>query len=106
MAILLGTLLSLMSFLYRTSKPAMRTMGFDGWGPERQFVVLDGHEDSARAQAVSQGGHISIGLGDYHYNEIGEPRNAELVERVVRIAREFGREVATPQEARAILGMH
>ncbi|MES2509062.1 MAG: SulP family inorganic anion transporter [Pseudomonadota bacterium] len=41
MAILLGTLLSLMSFLYRTSKPAMRTMGFDGWGPERQFVVID-----------------------------------------------------------------
>lgn len=41
MAILLGTLLSLMSFLYRTSKPAMRTMGFDGWGAERQFVVID-----------------------------------------------------------------
>jgi SulP family sulfate permease len=40
MAILLGTLLSLMSFLYRTSRPAMRTMGFDGWGPERQFVVI------------------------------------------------------------------
>ena len=40
MAILLGTLLSLMSFLYRTSKPAMRTMGFDGWGHERQFVVI------------------------------------------------------------------
>ncbi len=40
MAILLGTLLSLMSFLYRTSRPAMRTMGFDSWGPERQFVVL------------------------------------------------------------------
>lgn len=57
------------------------------------------------AQAIAQGGHISIGLGDYHYNEIGEPRNAELVERVVRIAREFGREVATPQEARQMLGM-
>ncbi|WP_341917295.1 SulP family inorganic anion transporter [Polaromonas sp. YR568] len=39
-AILLGTLLSLMSFLYRTSKPAMRTMGFDSRAPDRQFVVL------------------------------------------------------------------
>lgn len=39
-AILLGTLLSLMSFLYRTSRPAMRTMGFDSWAPDRQFVVL------------------------------------------------------------------
>ena len=57
------------------------------------------------AQAVSQGGHISIGLGDYHYNELGEPRNAELIERVVRIACEYGREVATPSEAREILGM-
>lgn len=38
-AILLGTLLSLMSFLYRTSRPAMRSMGFDSWTPERQFVV-------------------------------------------------------------------
>lgn len=40
-AILLGTLLSLMSFLYRTSKPAMRTMGFDSRSPDRQFVVLN-----------------------------------------------------------------
>ena len=40
-AILLGTLLSLMTFLYRTSKPAMRTMGFDDDGVDRRFVVLD-----------------------------------------------------------------
>jgi SulP family sulfate permease len=41
MAILLGTLLSLMSFLYRTSHPAMRTMGFDSTRTDRQFVVID-----------------------------------------------------------------
>jgi SulP family sulfate permease len=40
-AILLGTLLSLMSFLYRTSRPAMRTMGFDSTSPDRQFVVIE-----------------------------------------------------------------
>ena len=40
-AILLGMLLSLMSFLYRTSRPAMRSMGFDSRGPDRQFVVID-----------------------------------------------------------------
>ena len=40
-AILLGMILSLMSFLYRTSKPAMRTMGFDSRADDRQFVVLD-----------------------------------------------------------------
>jgi SulP family sulfate permease len=41
MAILLGVLLSLTVFLYRTSRPAMRTMGFDSRGLERQFVVID-----------------------------------------------------------------
>ena len=46
MAILLGTLLSLMSFLYRTSRPAMRTMGFDSRGPERQFVVMGDNKNA------------------------------------------------------------
>jgi SulP family sulfate permease len=45
MAIVLGTLLSLLAFLYRTARPAMRTMGFDSAAPERQFVVL-GEEGS------------------------------------------------------------
>ena len=44
-AILLGMLLSLMSFLYRTSRPAMRTMGFDSRGLDRQFVVIDTPDD-------------------------------------------------------------
>jgi sulfate permease, SulP family len=38
-AILLGTILSLVTFLYRTSKPAVRIMGFDGTAPARPFVV-------------------------------------------------------------------
>ena len=41
-AILLGTLLSLMAYLHRTSHPAMRTMGFDANDPDRHFAVLDG----------------------------------------------------------------
>ena len=43
-AILLGMILSLMSFLFRTSRPAMRTMGFDSRRPDRQFVVIDDAE--------------------------------------------------------------
>ena len=39
-AILLGMILSLMSFLWRTSRPAMRTMGFDNRSDNRQFVVI------------------------------------------------------------------
>jgi len=38
-AILLGTILSLVTFVYRTSKPAVRIMGFDGVAPARPFVV-------------------------------------------------------------------
>ena len=39
MAILLGTILSLVTYLYRTSRPFMRVMGFEGTEPERPFVV-------------------------------------------------------------------
>jgi SulP family sulfate permease len=41
MAILFGTLLSLVAYLWRTARPAMRTMGFDTMAPERRFVVVD-----------------------------------------------------------------
>lgn len=45
-AILLGTVLSLMVYLHRTSRPAMRSMGFDSRGPQRRFVVLEHAEDA------------------------------------------------------------
>lgn len=41
-AILGGMGLSLLSYLYRTSRPAMRTMGFSGRHAERPMVVVDG----------------------------------------------------------------
>jgi len=58
------------------------------------------------AAIISQGGHISIGLGDYPYPELGRPTNPELVRRIVDIAHELGREVASPAEARQILAMN
>lgn len=39
-AILLGTGLSLLAYLYQTSRPAMRPMGFDRSGHNRRFIVL------------------------------------------------------------------
>jgi sulfate permease, SulP family len=39
MAVLLGTILSLVVYLHRTSRPYMRVMGFDNTAPERPFVV-------------------------------------------------------------------
>ena len=55
--------------------------------------------------ALQRGGHIAIGLGDYPYVEMGAPRNDELIKKVVAIAREMGREIATPAEARRMLGI-
>ncbi len=54
---------------------------------------------------IERGGHVSIGLGDYHYDEIGRPSNAELVARVADMARAAGREVATPDDVREMLAM-
>ncbi|OGP91629.1 MAG: hypothetical protein A2156_15260 [Deltaproteobacteria bacterium RBG_16_48_10] len=53
------------------------------------------------------GGHVRFGLEDniYYSQGVFAKSNAEMVERVVRIAREFGREVATPSEARKILSL-
>ena len=56
-------------------------------------------------EIIAQGGHVSLGLGDYAYDELGRPSNAELVRKLVAIAEAMGREVATPREARAILGI-
>ncbi|MGV7928399.1 MAG: 3-keto-5-aminohexanoate cleavage protein [Spirochaetota bacterium] len=57
--------------------------------------------------AILSGGHARTGLEDCVNYRRGEPAksNAQLVERVVRLARELGREIATGDEARAILGM-
>jgi SulP family sulfate permease len=41
LAILFGTLLSLAAYLWRTARPAMRTMGFDTRAPGRPFVIAD-----------------------------------------------------------------
>jgi 3-keto-5-aminohexanoate cleavage enzyme len=56
--------------------------------------------------AIAMGGHVRVGLEDNIYYSKGRlARNEELVERVVRIAREAGRDVAAPDEARAMLGL-
>lgn len=56
-------------------------------------------------QAIEQGGHVAIGLGDYPYSELvdGQPTNADVVAAVVEIAQRHGREIATPAETRAWL---
>ena len=54
---------------------------------------------------MERGGHVSIGLGDYHYRELEFPTNARLVARIAQLARDMGREIATPADARKMLGL-
>lgn len=58
--------------------------------------------------AIVMGGHVRVGLEDNLYYDYGKTvlaTNEMLVKRVVRVAKELGRPIATPQEARAILGL-
>jgi 3-keto-5-aminohexanoate cleavage enzyme len=57
--------------------------------------------------ATLMGGHVRVGLEDNIYYRRGEKAksNAQLVERAVRIAHELNRAVATPAEARSMLGL-
>ena len=57
--------------------------------------------------SILLGGHVRVGMEDNPYLAPGQlaGSNAELVAKIVRIARELGRDIASPREARAILGM-
>jgi uncharacterized protein (DUF849 family) len=57
--------------------------------------------------SIMMGGHARVGMEDNIFVAKGvlAKSNADLVEKLVRIARELGREIATPDEARAILGL-
>lgn len=57
------------------------------------------------AAAVARGGHVSTGIGDYAYPELGAPTNADLVRMVVEQGKQHNRAVATVAQTRALLGM-
>ena len=73
--------------------------------PSWMPVVGGGDQLATCAIGMGMGGHARVGIGDHHYAELGAPTNADLVERVVRMARAIGREPATPDEARRIWGI-
>jgi 3-keto-5-aminohexanoate cleavage enzyme len=57
--------------------------------------------------ALTMGGHIRVGLEDniYYSQGVLAETNAQFVDRIARISREYGREIATPAEARDILSI-
>lgn len=68
-------------------------------------TCIGGRLDGLLDTILLAGGHVQVGLGDYPYAEDGSPSNAAVVERVARRARALGRDVASPAEARALLGV-
>ncbi|MBR6758096.1 MAG: 3-keto-5-aminohexanoate cleavage protein [Bacteroidaceae bacterium] len=65
------------------------------------------HAFTLAAHAIAMGGNVRVGFEDNLNLERGVPAksNGELVAKVVRIARELGREIATSAEARQILSL-
>jgi 3-keto-5-aminohexanoate cleavage enzyme len=62
---------------------------------------------SLGAAAIAAGGHIRVGFEDCVYIKKGEmaASNAQMVEKVVRMAKEMGREIATPADTKRILSL-
>jgi len=65
------------------------------------------YEFSLAEYAIKHGGHVRVGLEDNLFVEKGvlAKGNAELVQKVVSMAKTHGRAIATPDEARRILGI-
>jgi 3-keto-5-aminohexanoate cleavage enzyme len=59
------------------------------------------------SMVIGLGGHVRVGSEDNPYLSPGElaGSDARLVDKIVRIATEQGREIATPAEARRIIGL-
>ncbi len=94
-----GSMGELSDLLHHVSKlPANCTWTVAGIG--RYELPLAVH-------AILLGGHVRVGFEDNVFYKKGElaKSNAQLVERIARIARELGREVATVEEARKILSL-
>lgn len=69
---------------------------------------LGRYQTDAAMMAIAAGGHVRVGLEDnIHYDRqrTDLADNPRLVARIARIAREAGREPASPAEARRILGL-
>lgn len=62
---------------------------------------------SMNTMAILMGGHVRVGFEDNIYLDKGgiAASNADFVERIAALSKMLGREIASPDEARAILGL-
>jgi 3-keto-5-aminohexanoate cleavage enzyme len=74
---------------------------------EWQALAVGRHQLPLTTMAITLGGHVRVGMEDNVYYRKGElaESNAQFVRRTVRIANELERPVASPAEARDMLGL-
>jgi 3-keto-5-aminohexanoate cleavage enzyme len=69
--------------------------------------VIGDEQTAISTQSIHLGGNVRVGHGDYSNYRPGVPaqNNAQFVARIVRLADELSREVATPAKTRELLGL-
>jgi 3-keto-5-aminohexanoate cleavage enzyme len=94
---------------YMGYSPRLLMQLVDALPSDAMFSVMGVGNDElpATTQSILMGGHVRVGFEDNVYYKKGQlaDNNAQLVARTVRIARELGCEIASPAEARAMLGI-
>ena len=66
------------------------------------------YQFSVNTLAITMGGHVRVGLEDNLWFDEQRSRlatNADLIDRLVGVARACGRSIASPQKARQIIGL-
>ncbi len=94
---------------YMPYSPRLLIQLVDSLPADSMFCVMGIATDElpATTHSILLGGHIRVGFEDnihYKKGQLAES-NAQLVARAARIGRELGCEIATPAEARQMLGI-
>ena len=94
---------------YMPYSPKLLMQMVDSLPPDSMFSVMGIGSDElpATVQSILLGGHVRVGFEDNVHYEKGRlaESNAQLVDRIVRIGRELGCEIATPNETREMLAI-
>ena len=94
---------------YMPYSPKLLMQLIDVLPADSLFTVMGVGTDElpATTQSILLGGHLRVGFEDNIYYKRGQlaESNAQLVARAARIGRELGCEIATPAEARQMLGI-
>jgi len=72
-----------------------------------EVIGIGPNQNAMTIMSMILGGHVRVGFEDnvYYQRRNLARNNAQFVERIVRLAKEIGREVATPKLARKVLGI-